>query len=107
MICGRCPSTRRSSSSSSPSPRVFPICGAGLARAVADVFEARCDELLHERVAQGAVNREVQRALGHRIAVKLAGELRENRAAELQVAQMILKRGEAGAGLAADAKRGN
>src|ERR1035441_2720055 len=68
----------------------------GLARAPADLREAHRDQFLDKRLRQGAVNREVQGALGHRVAVELTRELREDRAAERQVAQVILERGKAG-----------
>ena len=51
---------------------------AGLTRAPADVRKAHCDEFLHERLRQGAVDWEVQRALGDCVAVKLIGKLREH-----------------------------
>jgi hypothetical protein len=53
------------------------------------------------------LGREVQRALGHRVAVKLIGELSEDRTAEGQVAQVILERGEAGDSLTAYPEGGN
>jgi hypothetical protein len=43
--------------------------------------------------------REVQGALGHRVAVEFVGKLREDRTAERQVAQVIFERGKAGDGL--------
>ena len=53
------------------------------------------------------VDREVQRTLGHREALELIGELPQDRAAEWQVAQVILERGKASDCLAAHAEGGN
>src|SRR5437763_16983229 len=47
---------------------------------------------------------EVQGALGHRVALELVAKLPKNRAAERQVAQVILERGEARDGLAVQAE---
>ena len=55
---------------------------------------------------KGAVDPEVQGALGHRVALELVGKLREDRAAERQVAQVILERGKTGDRLTADPEPG-
>jgi hypothetical protein len=65
------------------------------------LHETHCDEFLYEHLRQGVVSREMQGALGHCVALKLFGKLREDRAAERQVAQVILERGKAGDGLRA------
>jgi len=66
-----------------------------------------CDQFLHEGLRQRTVDREVEGALGHRVALKLIGDLREDGAAEWQVAQVILERGKAGDGLTAHAEGGH
>jgi len=58
----------------------------GLARASTDIREAHPDELLHERLRKRTIDREVQRALGHLVALELIAELPKDRAAERQVA---------------------
>ena len=72
-----------------------------------DLGKAHRDEFLHEHFRQGLIDWEVQRALGHRVAVKLTGQLPQNRAAEWQIAQMAPKSGKAGNGLTAHPKCGN
>ncbi len=71
-------------------------CGSCLARARANLRETHLDQFLDERLRQGAIDGEVQGALGHRVAVELVSKPREDRAAERQVAQVILERGKAG-----------
>jgi hypothetical protein len=80
--------------------------GTRLARALADVREAHRDKSLHKRLRQGAADGEVQGALRHRVAVKLIAKLPEGRAAERQVAQVTLKRSQAGDRLTAYAESG-
>jgi hypothetical protein len=46
---------------------------------VADLRKAHSDEFLHEDFGEGLINREVQRALGHRVALKLTGKLPQHR----------------------------
>ena len=74
----------------------------GLARTLAGVREAICDGSLDERFRQRTVDGEVQRALGHsRQAHRQAAE---DRAAERQIGQVILERGDAADGFTADAE---
>src|SRR5437868_7729847 len=81
--------------------------GPGSARPPARLGEANGDELLHERLRQRTVDRKVQRALRHRVALKVVGKLPEDRPAERHVAQVILERGNPRDGLATHAERGN
>jgi hypothetical protein len=62
------------------------------------------DELFDEHLRQWTVDAKVQCALGHRVALELARELRQHRAAEGEVAEVILEGGEARDDLALDAK---
>ena len=50
-------------------------CGSGLVRAPVYLRETDLDQFLYERLRQGAVDGEVQGALGHRVAVELVGKL--------------------------------
>jgi GAF domain-containing protein len=49
-----------------------------LARALSDLRETCRNEFLHDRLRQRAVDREVEGALGHRVALKLVGKARED-----------------------------
>src|SRR6266480_1964724 len=80
---------------------------SGLGHAATDIREAHPDEFLHERPWQGTVNREVQRTLGHRVALKLIAKLPKHRAAEREVAQVVLECGKASDGLATHPEGGN
>src|ERR1041385_591261 len=60
------------------------------------LVEARRDELLDERLGQWTIYGKVQGALGHRVALELVRASRQHRAAEGEVAQVILEGGEAG-----------
>src|SRR5205807_6149697 len=75
--------------------------------AVTNFVEAHRNQLLHQRLRQWAVDREVQRALGHRVSAKLISKLFEDRPAERQVAQVVLERRESRDNLAVHAEGGN
>ena len=68
--------------------------------------EAHRDQLLDHDLRQGLVDGKVQGALGHRVALELIGERPEYRAAERQVAEVILEGRKAGDDLALDAEGG-
>lgn len=89
----------------SPGPIFARVDDDSLTHAARDLFETRPDELLDERLGQRTVDREMQRALCRRVGPQLVCELRKDRAAERQVAQVMLKRSEAGDRLAPHAKR--
>jgi hypothetical protein len=78
-----------------------------LARARADLPETHRDQFRHDRFRQWTVDREVEGTLGHRVALKLIAQLREDRTAERQVTQVIPKRGKASDRLTAHAEGGN
>ena len=68
----------------------------GCREACLDLSEPYRDQSFDERLGQWPIDRKMQRALGPRVARQLVGQLRENRAAERQVAQVASKRSEPG-----------
>ena len=66
-----------------------------LARAPLDLGQTDRDESVHQRLRKWTIDGEVQRALGHGVPIEFVGKLREHRAAEREVAQVILERGKA------------
>jgi hypothetical protein len=76
-------------------------------RGLTNFVEAHRNQLLHERLRRRAIDGEVQRALGHRVSLELVSKLVENRAAERQIAQVVLERGEPRDDLAVYPEGGN
>jgi hypothetical protein len=72
-----------------------------------ELVETHCDQSFHDHLWQWLVDRKVQRALGHRVTRELVGQLRQNRTAERQVAQMMSERREAGDRRTADTEGRN
>lgn len=77
------------------------------ARAQIGILEPEGDQFLEGRFWQGLVGGEVQRALCRRVALKLIGNLDEDRAAEGQVAEVIPKGRKPGDDLSVQPKRGD
>ena len=57
--------------------------------------ESHGDQLLDERLRKWLVDREVKGALRHRVTLELIGQLRQDRAAERQITQVVPKCGKA------------
>ena len=76
-------------------------------RAVPYLREAHRDELLYERRRQGTVDREMQGAFGHGVVAKPSGKLLKDRAAERQIAQVVIERGKPGDGVTVNAESGD
>lgn len=78
-----------------------------LARGLTDLVESRRNELLDEARWERMVYREVESALGHGVSAELIPQAIQDRAAERQVAQVILERSEARDDLALYTEGGN
>ena len=78
-----------------------------LAPGLSNLPKTHRDQPLYERLRQGTVDGKVEGALGHRVALELVGKLREDRAAERQVTQVISERDKAGDRLTSYAEGGN